>query len=221
MLQHEVAVRRPREREEVSNQHVDHPFHLLVLAMLDQALNDTAAVLMLRDRQEACSHNLVDDELAAQGLQRDNDFLDHVVGVRAPSRLVDVPPKLRRQRLALRVRGRRIQRVLDLAAAVGVLRQPPDVAGHGRGPRAEQRLDVDGLAAAEPEDVGAAVPHRLGQQVEPRQLPQLGLGVAQAVQQDPQGEWRWGRRRRGHGHSAGFRVGGARGGLASERGGSA
>mmetsp|Transcript_77556 Transcript_77556/g.199688 ORF Transcript_77556/g.199688 Transcript_77556/m.199688 type:complete len:394 (+) Transcript_77556:525-1706(+) len=68
--------------------------------VLEQAADDAAAVLVLRDLA-AQAGQLLNDEAGHGGRQDLHHLLDHVVGVRRPAGLVDVPVELCHQVLAV------------------------------------------------------------------------------------------------------------------------
>mmetsp|Transcript_98857 Transcript_98857/g.318795 ORF Transcript_98857/g.318795 Transcript_98857/m.318795 type:complete len:277 (-) Transcript_98857:65-895(-) len=125
VLHHVVAVAVRAERHAIRQQAVGQHLHLLWQAMLQQALNDTAAKAVpcrLSDASLAPPSYLVDDKLRLRGASSHDALLQDVVRMGTTQGLPNVPPQFCGEGCARGIARRIPEGALDLLAAKGVLR---------------------------------------------------------------------------------------------------
>mmetsp|Transcript_76516 Transcript_76516/g.192566 ORF Transcript_76516/g.192566 Transcript_76516/m.192566 type:complete len:270 (-) Transcript_76516:35-844(-) len=125
-----VAVDVHAEPVLLREQIVDQTLHLVRQAVLQQALQHPAAVLIpghLARGFGPLARDLVDDELHGLGLHRGDAFLDDMVRVRARRGVPDVASELVCELHASGLRHRCLEGILHSAAAVVLPRETADV----------------------------------------------------------------------------------------------
>mmetsp|Transcript_135508 Transcript_135508/g.377390 ORF Transcript_135508/g.377390 Transcript_135508/m.377390 type:complete len:210 (+) Transcript_135508:662-1291(+) len=122
-----IPVRVARDHHDVSQQHLHEVTYLGRQAVLHQALDDAAAVLVTGRPGDGAAplRQLVDDELRCSGPQCLDALLDHVVCMRAPQCLQDLTLELGRQKEARVVVCCVLKSALHLPTTNWVARQCP------------------------------------------------------------------------------------------------
>mmetsp|Transcript_15977 Transcript_15977/g.40683 ORF Transcript_15977/g.40683 Transcript_15977/m.40683 type:complete len:213 (+) Transcript_15977:420-1058(+) len=124
------AVVVPRELGDLCKQCVCKPVNVVIRAVLQQALHDTATVFVHRATQHAALQDLVDEKLEGGWLELEDALLQDVICVWAPRGALDVTPQLLHQRLPLLLGSCLLQCPLNLAATMRVLSKSPDTTRH-------------------------------------------------------------------------------------------
>mmetsp|Transcript_9976 Transcript_9976/g.24842 ORF Transcript_9976/g.24842 Transcript_9976/m.24842 type:complete len:256 (+) Transcript_9976:209-976(+) len=115
----------PRHGSKVCNHSLDEREGLRGRAMLDEALEDAAAELVLRSLLGATAHHLIDDKLQRLWVQYGRALLHDKIGMRTAQCIPNMPSKLRGQCLSDLHAGL-LQHALNFTTARCLLRELPN-----------------------------------------------------------------------------------------------